>query len=102
MVLRPATKHKFRFEYTPIGYEAEKVIERDLIFNGILFPVNIEVQTELTWRAYRFAYEYDFFYHDRGFVGFVLEAKYTDVEAQLTNNFDPSSSAPARRSRRLA
>jgi hypothetical protein len=88
VVLRPATKHKFRFEYTPIGYEAEKVIERDLVFNGILFPVNIEVQTELTWRAYRFAYEYDFFYRDRGFVGLVLEAKYTDVEAQLTNNFD--------------
>ena len=39
--------------------------------------------TELKWRAYRFGYEYDFVYRDRGFVGLVLEAKYTDVEATL-------------------
>ena len=35
-----------------------------------------------------FRYEYDFFYRDRGFVGLVLEAKYTDVEASLTNALD--------------
>lgn len=88
VVLRPATKHKFRFEYTPIRYEAEAVIRRDIVFNGILYPVNIEVQSELTWRAFRFAYEYDFFYRDRGFIGVVLEAKYTDVEASLTSALD--------------
>ena len=33
----------------------------------------------------RFGYEYDFIYRDRGFLGVVLEAKYTDVEAALEN-----------------
>jgi hypothetical protein len=88
VVLRPATKHKFRFEYTPISYDAEAVIRRDVIFNGITFPVALPVQTELTWRAYRFGYEWDFLYHDRGFLGVVLEAKYTDVSATLTNIID--------------
>ena len=88
VVLRPGTKHKFRFEYTPIKYEAESVIRRNLVFNGILFPAAIEVASEVKWSAYRFAYEYDFVYRDRGFVGVVLEAKYTDVEATLTNVFD--------------
>lgn len=88
VVLRPATKHKFRFEYTPIRYEAEAVLSRDLIFNGIAFPVRIPVAAEMTWRAYRFSYEYDFVYRDRGFVGVVLEAKYTDVEASLENAID--------------
>jgi hypothetical protein len=88
VVLRPATKHKFRFEYTPIKYEATKVLERNLIFNGILFPVSVEVESEIKWNAFRFSYEYDFFYRDRGFVGLVLEAKYTDVEASLTNVAD--------------
>jgi hypothetical protein len=88
VVLRPGTKHKFRFEYTPIHYEAETTLHRNLIFNGISFPVSLEVESELTWRAYRFAYEWDFVYRDRGFVGLVLEAKYTDVEAQLTNVLD--------------
>jgi len=86
VVLRPATKHKFRFEYTPIRYDAETILQRDLIFNGIKFPVSVPVEAEFKWNAYRFAYEYDFIYRDRGFVGVVLEAKYTDVEASLQNN----------------
>jgi hypothetical protein len=88
VVARPAEKHKFRFEYTPIKYEAEAVISRNLIFNGILFPIAVPVQSEVVWRAYRFGYEWDFVYRDRGFVGLLLEAKYTDVEATLTNRFD--------------
>ena len=78
-MLRPAKKHKFRFEYTPIKYQAETVLNRDIIFNGIEFPVSIPIESEVIWRAYRFAYEWDFVYRDRGFVGLVLEAKYTDV-----------------------
>lgn len=88
LVLRPAKKHKFRFEYTPISYEAQGTIRRDVIFNGIIFPVALPVQTELSWKAYRFGYEVDFIYRDRGFLGLVLEAKYTDVEATLTNIID--------------
>jgi hypothetical protein len=88
VVLRPATKHKFRFEYTPIKYDAEAVLKRDIIFNGIEFPIAIPIQSEITWRAYRFSYEYDFIYRDRGFLGLVLETKYTDVEASLTNILD--------------
>lgn len=88
VVLRPGTKHKFRFEYTPIKYDAENVLRADIIFNGIRFPLAIPVETELIWRAYRFGYEWDFVYMDRGFVGLLLEAKYTDVEASLTNVLD--------------
>jgi hypothetical protein len=85
MVLRPSKKFKFRFEYTPIQYQAEGTIRRDVIFNGIIFPVALPVQTDMTWKAYRFGMEYDFVYRDRGFFGILLEAKYTDVEATLAN-----------------
>jgi len=88
LVLRPATKHKFRFEYTPISYEAVGSIKANLVFNGIEFPVTLPVATDMKWRAYRFGYEWDFVYHDRGFVGVVLEAKYTEVEATLSNILD--------------
>ena len=87
-MLRPGTKHKFRFEYTPINYDAETVLRLTFIFNGIRFPVAIPVETELTWKAYRFGYEWDFVYMDRGFVGLLLEPKYTDVEARLSNVLD--------------
>jgi hypothetical protein len=82
-VLRPGTKHKFRFEYTPIKYEAVKTVPVSFKFNGQIFSVGIPVETELTWKAYRFGYEWDFLYKDRGFAGVILEVKYTDVNATL-------------------
>jgi hypothetical protein len=84
LVLRPATKHKFRFEYTPIRYEASKIVPVSFVFNGQRFDVGVPVGTELSWNAYRFGYEWDFIYRDRGFAGVILEAKYTDVKATLT------------------
>jgi hypothetical protein len=88
VVLRPGTKHKFRFEYTPIRYEAVGTLRRDVIFNGIRYPIALPVGTDLKWNAYRFGYEWDFLYRDRGFLGVVLEAKYTDVQATLENVAD--------------
>jgi hypothetical protein len=85
VVLRPGTKHKLRFEYTPIGYDAEGALRRTIIFNGQRFDVALPVQTDLTWRAFRFGYEWDFVYRERGFVGLLLELKYTDIQASLSN-----------------
>jgi hypothetical protein len=83
LVLRPARKHKFRFEYTPITYNAQKTIPTTFTFNGQKYTVGLPVTTDLTWKAYRFGYEWDFVYRDRGFAGLVLETKYTEVSATL-------------------
>lgn len=89
VVLRPAKKHKFRFEYTPIKFEQpDGVLRRDVVFNGLLYSVALPVATTLEWKAYRFTYEYDLIYRDRGFFGILLEAKYTDVKAELKNFFN--------------
>jgi hypothetical protein len=85
-VLRPAKKHKLRFEFTPIKYEQPNgALTRDVIFNGQLYSVSLPVDTTVEWKAYRFTYEYDLIYRDRGFFGILLEAKYTDVRAELKN-----------------
>ena len=85
LVLRPGTKHKFRFEYTPINYTATKVVAASFVFNGQRFNVGIPVATDLHWNAYRFGYEWDFLYKSRGFAGVVMEAKYTDISATLAS-----------------
>jgi len=85
VVVRPGRKHKLRFQYTPIEYETEATIQRDLVFNGIVFPIRLPVTSRLDWKAWRFGYEYDFLYRDRGFLGLILEAKYTDVKVELEN-----------------
>jgi hypothetical protein len=84
IVLRPARKHKFRFEYTPINYTAQTTLQATFVFNGQRYAIGLPVTTELKWNAYNFAYEWDFVYRNRGFAGVVAEAKYTDVTATLT------------------
>jgi len=85
VVLRPGRKHKLRYEFIPISYEQEATITRSVVFNGQRFNVSLPVLAELKWNAMRFSYEYDFIYKDRGYVGLVLDLKYTDVEAALSN-----------------
>jgi hypothetical protein len=84
-VLRPARRHKLRFAYIPIDYVQDNgfKIPHDIIFNGQKYASGLPTNSELLWKAYRFAYEYDFITRNRGFGGFILEAKYTDVKASL-------------------
>ena len=82
-MLRPARKHKFRVEYIPIKYEVDTVLRRSIIFNGNIYPIGLPIQGEFKWDAWRFGYEYDFIYRDRGFLGVIAEAKYTHVSAEL-------------------
>lgn len=84
LVLRPAKKHKFRFEFTPMDYTAQTTLQTSFVFNGQRYTIGLPVTTELKWNAYNFGYEWDFVYRNRGFAGVVLEAKYTDVTATLT------------------
>jgi hypothetical protein len=82
--LRPARRHKFRFEFIPISYSQTAAVTRDIIFNGQRYSTGVPVTSTLDWKAYRFGYEFDFITNDRGFGGFILEAKYTDVAVTLT------------------
>jgi len=84
-VLKAARKHKFRFQYIPIKYAQQATIPRDIVFNGQLYRVGIPVNSSLEWKAYRFGYEYDFIVKERGFGGFILDFKYTDVRASLAS-----------------
>src|ERR1035437_10141705 len=85
LVLRPAKKHKFRFSYIPISYSAEGVLSRTIVFNGQAFAVSLPVNSSLEWKAWTFGYEYDFIYRDAGFLGVIVEAKYTDATVNIAN-----------------
>jgi len=85
LVLRPGRKHKVRFNYIPLKYDAETTLTGDIIFNGIKFPVNTQVGTLLEWKTYRIGYEYDFLSKPRWFIGAILEAKFTDINFELNS-----------------
>jgi hypothetical protein len=83
VVLRPAKKHRLRFQYTPASYTASTTFRRNIVFNGILYPVSVPVTSEFNWNVMRFGYEYDFLYKSRGFAGVLVEGRYTTFDASL-------------------
>lgn len=88
LVLRPSTKSKIRFQYIPIQYTQGPVtLQRSLIFNGQRYNFGLPVNSALDWKAYRIGFEYDFVTTNRGFAGFIMEAKYTDIGVQVASPF---------------
>jgi hypothetical protein len=85
LVLRPSTKHKFRYNLIPVKYEAESVLSRSIVFNGLRYNIGVPVASTLNWKTHKLGYEYDFLYRPRWFAGFVLDVKVTDVEAELNS-----------------
>jgi hypothetical protein len=83
VVLRPSRKFKFRLGYTPISYESETTLQRTIIFNGQRYDVGLPINAGLDWKAWRFGLEWDFIYRSRGFLGFIADVKYTDMQVRI-------------------
>ena len=82
-VLKPGRKHKLRFSYVPIRYDAEAVLEREISFGGVTYTVGLPANAEVEWKLWRYGYEYDFVAGDRGFVGSIVEIKHNQITAEL-------------------
>ncbi len=76
---------KFRLQYIPLDYQQNSILNRTLVFNGQAYNVGLPVNSELDWKAWRIGYEYDFIQKDQGFGGFIVDVKYTDVNASLAS-----------------
>jgi hypothetical protein len=83
--LRPARSHKLFLNYTPVDYNQTATLNQDIVFNGIRYRLGLPVNSDLNWKTYEIGYEYDFVVKNWGFVGFDLQAKYTDVNISLTS-----------------
>ena len=85
LVIKPALKHKIRVQFIPISYAQTATTSRDLAFNGQTYPAGSTISSTLDWKAWRFGYEYDVRSSYRGFLGVIVDVKYTDVGATLTS-----------------
>lgn len=83
IVLRPAPKHKFKIQYSPLTYQASTTLTREFVFNGLRYRVGVPVETSLEWKTWRLGYEYDFIRRDRGYAGFMLDVRAVDSRLQL-------------------
>jgi hypothetical protein len=90
LVLRPSKKTKFRIQHTPVSYMAETSLKREFVFNGQTYPVALPLQSQFDWNVWRLGIEYDAFYRPRGYVGFLIEARYTEMYAELRSPVRPT------------
>jgi len=74
-----ARKHRLRFSYVPIRYEAAQTLGTPITFGSRQFsgPTSASVN----WDLWRFGYQWNFITRPRGFVGVVGELKYNDFNA---------------------
>ncbi|MDA1082786.1 MAG: hypothetical protein O2973_14195 [Gemmatimonadetes bacterium] len=86
IVLRPGRKHRFRFQYVPIHYVVDDhQVTREFVFNGQRYNVGLPVKTDANFETYRIGYEFDFLQFPRGFLGALVDVKYTNVDISLTS-----------------
>jgi hypothetical protein len=84
LVLKAGRKHRFRYQRLPLRYETDAFqVQRRFIFNGQSFDIGIPVTTSVDFTTHRFGYEYDFLYFRRGFIGALVDLKYTNVDLDL-------------------
>jgi hypothetical protein len=84
-VLRPTKRAKFLIQYTPVDYTATTSLKRNIVFNGQNYALNLPIKSDFAWKVLRVAYEYDFLYLSRGFVGLIVEGRYTQFSASLVS-----------------
>ena len=84
VTLKPARKHKLRFQYIPFRYDPEVVmLERTITFAGRTFTVGVPADAEVEWKMWRFGYEWDFISRTPGFIGLIAELKYNKVRGLI-------------------
>ena len=83
ITVKPGRKHKLRFQYTPLAYNAEGVLTRDITYAGKTFAASLPIASTLGWKVWRIGYEWDVIYKPRGFVGVLFEARKTELSAAL-------------------
>jgi len=96
LVLKASAAHKFRVQLVPLKYSQTGTPASPLVFAGQTYPAGEPVTSTIDWKAWRFGYEYDFAVGTRGFMGFIIDVKYTDAGATLSSASTGIRSATAR------
>jgi hypothetical protein len=86
LTYKPGRRHKLRLDWLPMQYNQSAVLERRVVFQGIAFDAGVGVDSAIRWDTWRFGYEFDLIARERGYVGLILEAKYTHIQAELNSD----------------
>ena len=84
------SRHTISLLYAPLETKSEGSVAKDILFEGVLFPVNTEIKGTYKFNSYRLTYRYDFvknpeFEFGLGFSGKIRDAKIALTSPRLTS-----------------
>jgi len=77
-------KHRIDFGAFDFSRSASKVIEKEIEWDGNVFPVSASVAAESDFKVYKLAYTYSILNADKGFLGLTGGFYVADIEARLS------------------
>jgi len=84
-VLKLGAHHKLLGSYLPLQYSSVATLKADITFNGVTYPLNAQVASNLSWKTYRVGYEYDYVTGPEGFLGLILQVKISKANIALSS-----------------
>lgn len=84
-------KHSVSVLFAPLSLNAQGSVDKDISFNGDLFPANTPLQAFYKFNSYRLTYRFDFVNSKKWKVGLGLTAKIRDAEVRLEDENKSSS-----------
>ncbi len=76
-------RHKLSIFYGPLQLKGNGKINRDVNFEGVVFPADTLLKSLYRFDSYRFTYRYDFYQNDKFQAGIGLTAKIRDAAISI-------------------
>ena len=81
---RFSDKHQIDFSAFDLSRTATKVIEKEIDWQGTIFPISTVVDAEFDLNIYKLAYTYSFMRREKGFVGLTAGLYIADIGTRLS------------------
>jgi hypothetical protein len=80
------SRHHLGVLLAPLSVKSEGKLDRDLNFQGKIFPAGTDLKTTYTFNSYRLIYRYDFLLKEKLEMGIGLTAKIRDAVVSVKGN----------------
>ena len=78
-------KHRIDFSWFDLSREATKQIEKDITWEGTLFPINATIKGDFDLAIYKLAYTWSFMRREKGYLGLTAGLYIADIAARLSS-----------------
>lgn len=84
LTIKPGQHHKLRFQYVPMTFDKDTVLNQTFVFGGRTYNVSAPATLNLDWVLSRAGYEWDPVSTPSGYLGLIAEVKYNQIRANVT------------------